>query len=405
MDPLQGTTWACHESYLVRHPPRHFVSDLVPHLVSRIVYAGAGGLNPLGGGFDFTLSPRAWFLGRPSTDSSTHNRGIIHLKDETLSRAGHHRLHLLCGESLCSEIAAWLKLGTTALVVALIDAGVSPGPKARPREPVAALRKFAADPACRARVPMEAGEPASAVEIQRRLLRIVEAHADASYLPGWAPEVCSQWGAMLDRIEAGPESIARTLDWAIKRRLLLRHAEKSGFPPATLDRLSRSIASLNRAMGVANPAAEAGAHEPEADPEDRWEQEELLVGHGPEWEQMRAFHKLRRELGESETRFGELSGRGIFRSLDQAGELDHRAPGVGDIAGACDRPPPHGRARLRGEVIRAHAGARGYRCEWQAVWDVEGKRMLDLGDPFASAAEWKQCEQADWIARTLAMVR
>jgi hypothetical protein len=51
-----------------------------------------------------------------------------------------------------------------------------------------------------------------------------------------------------------------------------------------------------------------------------------------------------------------------------------------------------------------HAGARGYHCDWQAVWDVEGKRLLDLGDPFASEAEWKQCARTDWIARALAIV-
>jgi len=400
VDPVLRTTWACHESYLVRHPPAHFVTDLPAHLVSRIVFCGAGGLHPASRGFEFTLSPRAWFLERTVTDGSTQNRGILHLKDETLSRAGHHRLHLLCGESLCSEIAAWLKLGTTALVVALLDAGVSPGPKARPYDPVAALREFALDPACRVRVPMEAGAPASAVEIQRRLLGLVEANADTAGLPDWAPEVCREWGAMLDRVEAGPEAVSRTVDWAIKHGLFIRHAERRGLPWASLGRLGRAIAR----PAPAPEDADAPGFEPAPELFPTLFPEPRRTSPGASRERLRAAVALRHELCEIETRFGELSERGIFRSLDEAGQLDHRAPGIGDVAQACEHPPAHGRARTRGAAVRAHAGASGFQCDWQAVWDVEGKRLLDLGDPFASEAEWKQCARTDWIARALGMV-
>src|SRR5207344_120780 len=117
-----------------------------------------------------------------------------------------------------------------------------PGPKARPYDPVAALHAFALDPACRTRVPMEAGGPATAVEIQRRLLRAVEANAGAGTLPDWALEVCREWGAMLDRIEAGPEAVAGTLDWAIKRALFMRHAERRGLPWSGLGKLGRALA-------------------------------------------------------------------------------------------------------------------------------------------------------------------
>lgn len=93
--------------------------------LSRIVYTGAGGFNSrFRQGLQFTLSPRVWHLVRGVSEGSTEARGIFHTKDESLSAEGYHRLHILCGESVCSETAAWLKVGATALVVALIDAGL-----------------------------------------------------------------------------------------------------------------------------------------------------------------------------------------------------------------------------------------------------------------------------------------
>lgn len=120
-------TWGCHESYLHRGDPAVFPKQIIPHLVSRIIYTGAGGFNPLAAGLEFTLSPRAAHLTNAVSSDSTGNRGIFHTKDESLCGPGYHRLHLLCGESLCSETASWLKLGATALVVAMIEAGVNPG--------------------------------------------------------------------------------------------------------------------------------------------------------------------------------------------------------------------------------------------------------------------------------------
>ena len=63
---------------------------------------------------------------------------------------GYHRLHVLCGESLCSHLASWLKVGTTALIVALADAGLCASTGRALRMPLKAFRTFAADPTCSA---------------------------------------------------------------------------------------------------------------------------------------------------------------------------------------------------------------------------------------------------------------
>ena len=119
------TTWGSHESYLHRMSPAALQSQIVPHLVSRIIYTGAGGFNPLSSGLEFTLSPRVAHINRVASADSTSDRGIFHTKNEPLSRDGYNRLHIICGESLCSETAMFLKAGTTALIVAMADAGVT----------------------------------------------------------------------------------------------------------------------------------------------------------------------------------------------------------------------------------------------------------------------------------------
>src|SRR5262249_57156611 len=72
----RGTTGVSHESYLYRHiAPRALPHQLLPHLVSRVIYTGAGGFNSLSSGLEFTLSPRVPFLGLPVSHSSTGDRG------------------------------------------------------------------------------------------------------------------------------------------------------------------------------------------------------------------------------------------------------------------------------------------------------------------------------------------
>ena len=68
---------------------------------------------------------------------------IFHTKNESLSMKGYHRLHLLCGESLCSERATWLKIGITALIVAMIEGGGRPGNTVQLKDPLASMHLFA----------------------------------------------------------------------------------------------------------------------------------------------------------------------------------------------------------------------------------------------------------------------
>jgi proteasome accessory factor A len=130
-----GATWGCHTSFMHRGNPEKFPAQIIPHLVSRIVYSGAGGLELTADGrLRFTLSPRVRFLECEVSNNSTSERGIFHTKDETLAEEGYHRLHIITGESLCSETALWLNMGATALIRRNTCSSIFPTPSSRKKD-------------------------------------------------------------------------------------------------------------------------------------------------------------------------------------------------------------------------------------------------------------------------------
>lgn len=408
-----GSTWGCHESYLNLADPRNLARQIVPHLVSRIVFTGAGGFDNLCEGARFTLSPRVPHLTRTISGSSTHDRGIFHSKDEPLCGGDYHRLHVLCGESSCSQTAAWLKIGTTALVVAMVEAGLAPGDEVELRSPVAAMRVFAADPTCRARARTKQGAALSALAIQRRYLEQVEAQRGAPFLPKWADEVCERWRSVLDQLAEAPDSVALTLDWAIKLALFRSHAESRGVSWKSVGVWTGIASRLVRAIrrsGVASsePAtAELILGKESPIPDEVARLQPVLRRHGLSWDGLRPFLDLRKELFEIDACYPALGKRGIFAALESQGVLRHRVSSVEPIEPAMIEPPCDGRARVRGEAIRelARAGAPNALADWHAVWDRSGRRTLDLNDPFARAPRWEVWTEDDEPLSGIAFLR
>ena len=262
-----GNTWACHSSYLHSCDPQILPQQMLPFLASRPVLCGAGGFNSLPRyELQFTLSPRVWHLVSPVSPSSTHSRGIFHTKDEPLSAAGYHRLHILCGDSACSEIAMWLKVATTALVVALIDGGVHPGDDVQLRAPVAAMQRFASDPTCKAWAVGADNKRWTATAIQRHYLAFAEEHANAPFMPPWADEACRRWREMLDRLDDGaPDSVSTLLDWAIKLVLFRDRARRRGFAWESLHDLERRRHQARQGAGArVGRAADGGRDQRQA---------------------------------------------------------------------------------------------------------------------------------------------
>ena len=333
-------TWGCHENYQHRTSAEKLAPQLVPHLVTRIVYTGAGGFNNLlDRQLQFLLSPRVSHLVREIGSGGSPERGIYHTKDEPLSEGGFHRLHLLCGESNCSQLSNYLKIGTTALIVRLVDAGLCPGSGLTFRSPLQAMQTFARDFRCRARAALADGRRLRAIEVQAEYLAMVEKQLSADFMPEWAPEVCRRWRRVLEQLASDPASLSGSLDWAMKLALFKGHLKHA--------RGSKSQLRMRAGAGA--------------------------------------------RLCEIDMRFGELGENGLFSALDRQGALDHCIPELGSVERAMSRPPPGGRAAARGRAIMRLQGDRSrYECGWSWIRDPQTSRVLDLSDPFVTAPRWKK---------------
>jgi hypothetical protein len=393
VDYTTGKTWACHESYSHRSNPLCLPADLIPHLVSRVIYCGAGGLRPEMGAIEFCLAPRLHFLTCEVSSESTHNRGIFHTRDESLAGPGWHRLHVLAGESLCSHRASVLKLGTTALVLALAEAELRPGQHLQFVDALAALATFNGDLALQARVPLRDGRGLRALDVQRHYLAQAQAHLASGFMPPWASRICELWHDTLNRLERGPDAVAGMLDWAMKWAVLTQHIRRRGCDAERLSRWNNADRAASSQADNEVPTIEELVefltrrglpvpHVPAPAPE------------GLPSEEIAFFEGLRAELAELEIRFSQLGEGGLFHALDRQGTLDHRLPDeISDAAIQCamQEAPSCGRASVRGSLIRAlTAQGRRCACNWHFIRDAEGQ-TLDLADPsIEQAPAWQK---------------
>ncbi|HLV79233.1 MAG TPA: proteasome accessory factor PafA2 family protein [Chthonomonadaceae bacterium] len=390
----QPESWACHESFLCRRPPAEYTEQIVGFLVSRMLFAGGGGFNPFSPGISFTLSPRSHFLTTLTNRETMHSRPVLNLRDEPLARRGWHRLHLICADALGSETALWLRAGVTALVIALLDAGRRPVAELTLKDPLAALRAFAADASLTATVPTTQGRQVTAIAIQRRYLQAAREFLTADKgraLADWAATIVEAWERVLDLLENEPEALGTALDWTIKRALYADFCESRGVPwdslPAwtqALERLQAPRPPSGRLPRLpALPLAEPGAGPPEPPPHLTG----FLEKHGLDWSDLPRIRSLREELFELEMRFLQIGG--LFHSLDEQGVLDHRIlSDARAVEAAVGTPPSASRAALRGAFVQQFAKNGDYQAGWTALVNVRTRQVASLEDPFVESVVW-----------------
>lgn len=382
------TTWGCHENYMTTRHPRLFGAALIPHLASRIVFTGSGGLDATLSNFHFLLSPRALHLTSTNGDADGNRRAIYNIRNEPLTRTNHHRIHLMCGDTVCSDLANYLKFGTTALVVALTEAGRAPADAVALAAPLQAMQQFARDPSCTAKVEMASGHRVTAIGIQRHYLQMAQEAVGKPFMPHWAAEVCGRWRWVLDRLEEDPGSLEMALDWPTKLAVFRRFVEQHS--PMSWDDLSR-YAAVARSIGMrerrqATDDQSVPVHRPpSATSEQRWSSN--IREQGLPTISLQAYSNLVASLGELDVCFGELGERGIYTSLERSGAVKQRLIDDDMIERNVELPPAFGRAMIRGECVSRLAGTEDhYTCGWTFV--ASRDRWLDLGDPLETRERW-----------------
>ncbi|HEV2907262.1 MAG TPA: depupylase/deamidase Dop [Actinomycetota bacterium] len=230
----KGNSYGCHENYLVdrRTSFAGIVRDLMPFFVTRQVYTGAGKVSAESSQADaenvvFQLSQRADFFEAEIGLETTLKRPIINTRDEPhADPEKYRRLHVIVGDANMSEISTFLKLGTTALVLKMIEDEFLPDLSLD--NPVAALHVISWDPTLKTTVPMADGRQVTAVELQWEYLDHAKKYAKEHDPTSANLDVLQAWEATLTALEEDPMNLARELDWVVKYRLLEAYRERDG---------------------------------------------------------------------------------------------------------------------------------------------------------------------------------
>ena len=231
----KGASYGAHENYLMRRstPFADIVRHLTPFFVSRQVVTGAGrvGTGQDGRGQGFQLSQRADFFEVEVGLETTLKRPIINTRDEPHADPDlYRRLHVIIGDANLAEISTYLKVGTTSLVLAMIedrfiDRDLSV------ETPVAALRAVSHDPTLEHKLVLRDGRHLTAIELQREYLDLARAYVEERLGDDADPQtvdVLDRWESVLDRLARDPMECAEELDWVAKLRLLEQYRSRDG---------------------------------------------------------------------------------------------------------------------------------------------------------------------------------
>ncbi|HWL45766.1 MAG TPA: depupylase/deamidase Dop [Ilumatobacter sp.] len=233
----KGNSYGCHENYLMHRsvPFGRIATQITPHFVTRQVFCGAGKVGCEQPGrapadVAFQLSQRADFFEEELGLETTLKRPIVNTRDEPhCDPQQYRRLHVIVGDANMSEVATYLKVGTTAIVLAMIE-DEALGDEWLLANPVAAIRHISHDPSLRATVMLRDGRRVTALEVQwglfERAKKYEQSHGLDAAGGAVGIDVLARWEAVLSGLEHDPASVADQVDWVAKRRLVEGYAAR-----------------------------------------------------------------------------------------------------------------------------------------------------------------------------------
>ena len=327
-----GNSYGCHENYLVGRVGefQRLADTLIPFLVSRQVFAGAGKVLQTPRGAIFSLAQRAEHIWEGVSSATTRSRPIINTRDEPHADAERfRRLHVIVGDSNMSEYTAHLKVATCDLVLRMLERE----PILRDytlENPIRAIREISHDITGTRRVRLTSGAEMSGLELQQAYLERVERFVQSDDDTDDATkEVVTRWRYVLEQLVDDPMQLHRELDWVAKYRLVDAYRRRHDLPLA-----HPRVAMLDL-----------------------------------------AYHDVTRD-------------RGLYYLLERQGRVE-RVLDDEAIEHAMTNAPPDTRAALRGRFIRA---AKERRRDFTVDWvhlklNDQAQRTVLCKDPFAHEDE------------------
>ncbi|PRW65304.1 depupylase/deamidase Dop [Actinopolyspora mortivallis] len=260
----KGASYGTHENYLCSRdtPFTAVITGLTPFFVSRQIVCGSGrvGLGQVGEKPGFQLSQRADYIEVEVGLETTLKRGIINTRDEPHADADRYRrLHVILGDANLAETATYLKMGTTALVLDMIEAGHR-FDDLRLADPVKAVHLISYDPQLSQKVELADGRRFTGLDLQRAYHERAAAHVDSRGGQS-AREVVEMWGETLDLLGQDPMNCADRLDWPAKLQLLesYRARDNLGWSSPRLHMIDLQYADVRMDKGLYNRLVNRGS--------------------------------------------------------------------------------------------------------------------------------------------------
>jgi proteasome accessory factor A len=327
-----GNSYGCHENYLTsrRDDFAHYAEVLIPFLVSRQIYAGAGKVLQTARGAMYCISQRAEHIWEGVSSATTRSRPIINTRDEPHADAERYRrLHVIVGDSNMSEYATFLKVGASSILLRMLEDPAVVLRDMTLENPIRAIREISHDTTLRRRVRLANGREASALEIQSEYLNRAKRYQETKGLSPLEDKALAMWEHCLTQLETDPWSLDRECDWVIKHHLIETYRNKHGLP---LTHPKVALIDLQ-------------------------------------------YHDVSRE-------------RGLFYKMQAAGLVERTCTDAA-IDTAVEQPPQTTRAKLRGEFIRrAKERRRDFTVDWVHLkLNDQAQRTVLCKDPFKSRDE------------------
>ena len=327
-----GNSYGCHENYLTsrRDDFAHYAEVLIPFFVSRQIYAGAGKVLQTARGAMYCIAQRAEHIWEGVSSATTRSRPIINTRDEPHADAERYRrLHVIVGDSNMSEYTTFLKVGTTSILLRMLEDPSFVLRDMTLENPIRAIREISHDLTCKRTVRLANGREASALDIQTEYLDRAKRYAETKGLSALEEKALSMWEYCLTGLESDPFKLDREIDWVIKHKLIEGYTAKHD-------------------LALSSPRV-------------------ALID--------LQYHDVNRE-------------RGLFYRLQQR-DMVERMTTDEAIDEAVETPPQTTRARLRGEFIRrAKERKRDYTVDWVHLkLNDQAQRTVLCKDPFKSRDE------------------
>ena len=238
----KGNSYGCHENYLISRqtPFTQIAQQITTHFVSRQIFCGAGKVGAEHRGLTgknsnpnlFQISQRADFFEEEIGLETTLKRPIVNTRDEPhCDPAKYRRLHVIAGDANMSEVATYLKVGTTSIVLSMIEDDAFPAHLVI-KDPVRAVRQVSHDTTLNAVIEMVDGRHLTAAQIQTEIIEAATNYATRFGLDSVdeqiGNDVLQRWHNVVASLQTDPLTVANIVDWVAKKRIIEGFAQRHG---------------------------------------------------------------------------------------------------------------------------------------------------------------------------------